>query len=739
MLARAASLWTVFALLPAAAAARTDVVVHVSGAGMSDTTPVTPVGGNAGTTLAEQRRLALEYAARQWGERLDSAVPIAVDVVFEPLPCAGATSVLGAAAAVALFSGISKGGANPEYYYPSALANRLAGEDLDPVEPEIHMDLNSDLDGPCLRGSGGFYYGFDGQRGEAVDFVETVLHELAHGLGLASFADPETGALMMGNQVDPFTALVRDLDYDQTWPALTDAQRRESSAHVRRVVWDGAQAKSLVGDQFDRGVPSLALTPPIAAFSGMVSDTSFGQNTALVPTAGALVAVGDEACDGLDPAAVKGTVLSFQIQRCRSVQAAAAAKAAGAAGALVAVSSPFESPAQPLDVEADAIALPMLSVSKPDAQRIAQALAGAPLQAALAGQPTQRLGADVQQRPLLFASNPVTSGSSISHLDPLVRPQQLMEPITGPVPTHELGFTLAMLSDLGWQLSCGNGKRDDGEECDDGAENSDSSPDHCRSNCSAPRCGDGVRDRGEACDDQSGNCSRDCGSTGGCGDGVRDPGEECDDGARNSDSAPDACRKNCTRARCGDGVRDRREGCDDGKRNGNAGACREDCQSARCGNGVIDSGEACDDGARNSDTTADSCRENCQSAHCGDGVVDQGEDCDDGARNSDSAPGACRSDCRPARCGDGVIDPGEVCDDCSGCRRPGGVSSQQRPPGFDPESRGAMPLADADGGESVQRAAAGCSCRAIGARHGPGWFLLGLCLLTLLRRRRFAP
>ena len=43
-----------------------------------------------------------------------------------------------------------------------------------------------------------------------------------------------------------------------------------------------------------------------------------------------------------------------------------------------------------------------------------------------------------------------------------------------------------------------------------------------------------------------------------CGDGFLDraAGEECDDGGRNSDTAPDACRTTCKRARCGDGVLD---------------------------------------------------------------------------------------------------------------------------------------------------------------------------------------
>jgi hypothetical protein len=63
MLARTSVLWSVLALLPSVAAARADVIVQLSGAGMSDRTPVQSIGGNAGTTLGEPRKLALEYAA----------------------------------------------------------------------------------------------------------------------------------------------------------------------------------------------------------------------------------------------------------------------------------------------------------------------------------------------------------------------------------------------------------------------------------------------------------------------------------------------------------------------------------------------------------------------------------------------------------------------------------------------------------------------------------------------------
>ena len=43
-----------------------------AGEGFNDPTPVTPVGGNTGTTRGAQRLLALQYAAEQWGAVLRS-------------------------------------------------------------------------------------------------------------------------------------------------------------------------------------------------------------------------------------------------------------------------------------------------------------------------------------------------------------------------------------------------------------------------------------------------------------------------------------------------------------------------------------------------------------------------------------------------------------------------------------------------------------------------------------------
>ncbi len=159
-----------------------------------------------------------------------------------------------------------------------------------------------------------------------------------------------------------------------------------------------------------------------------------------------------------------------------------------------------------------------------------------------------------------------------------------------------------------------------------------------------------------------------CAATPGCGDGIEDDDEECDDGAANSDSVPDACRTTCVTSWCGDRVVDGDEECDDG--NGIPGdGCEPDCAltsdaGGGCGDGIEDDDEECDDGAANSDTAPDACRTTCRAASCGDGVVDGDEDCDDG---NTLAGDGCEDDCTRTHataglCGNGILDPDEGCD-----------------------------------------------------------------------------
>jgi cysteine-rich repeat protein len=65
--------------------------------------------------------------------------------------------------------------------------------------------------------------------------------------------------------------------------------------------------------------------------------------------------------------------------------------------------------------------------------------------------------------------------------------------------------------------------------------------------------------------------------------------ESCDTGAENTDTEPDACRTNCMPARCGDGTLDTGEECDDGNATARDG-CSPSC-SSECGDGLCEDPE----------------------------------------------------------------------------------------------------------------------------------------------------
>jgi cysteine-rich repeat protein len=249
---------------------------------------------------------------------------------------------------------------------------------------------------------------------------------------------------------------------------------------------------------------------------------------------------------------------------------------------------------------------------------------------------------------------------------------------------------------------CGNAIIEEGEECDDGAQNSDLQPDHCRRLCTAYRCGDGVIDSNEECDDGNTVDNDGCGSTclrePGCGDGVLDPSEQCDDGNLiNGDGCNFTCQFEFD---CGDGVceTDLSETCvlcpadccpcGDGQCQSGLGEtcalCQVDC-CPDCGDGVLGATEQCDDGnLADGDGCSAACVDEDGQADCGNGLWEAGEQCDDGnTTDGDGCDAACQRefvcgdatcetangetcqlcpvDCCPD-CGNGVIDPSEQCD-----------------------------------------------------------------------------
>jgi hypothetical protein len=210
-----------------------------AGVGFNDTTPVAPVGGNPGTTLGEQRLNVYVRAGQILGDRLgDDNLTIVVDASFAPLACMGSQAVLGMAGAKSLFRDFS-GAPRSGTWYPSALADQLAGSDMAPSDPDIVATFSSNLDEPDCFGDNGFYYGFDGKPPSGdIDFLTVLMHELSHGLGFASGVNPFTGA-KAGGYDDAYMIHMRDESQGLDFPVMTDGERMAAIINTGQLVWTG--------------------------------------------------------------------------------------------------------------------------------------------------------------------------------------------------------------------------------------------------------------------------------------------------------------------------------------------------------------------------------------------------------------------------------------------------------------------------------------------------------------------
>ncbi|HEY5191446.1 MAG TPA: hypothetical protein VII77_05630, partial [Candidatus Deferrimicrobium sp.] len=181
-------LFIVLATGPASAANLVVVVTDPAGQGFNDPTPATPVGGNMGTTVGDQRLNVFKEAARIWSGLLPSNVDIKINSSFLPLTCDAQTAVLGSAGATFSFANFPKAPvANTRY--PKALADKLAGAEIENSINAINASFNSELGKTsCLTGFF-FYLGLDSNPGNNINLLSVVLHEFGHGLGFASNAN----------------------------------------------------------------------------------------------------------------------------------------------------------------------------------------------------------------------------------------------------------------------------------------------------------------------------------------------------------------------------------------------------------------------------------------------------------------------------------------------------------------------------------------------------------------------
>lgn len=435
--------------------AATIVIVNADGAGegFNDPTVVAPVGGNSGTTLGAQRLIVFQAAANLWGNILPSAVTIKVSAQFNPLTCDANSAILGAAAAAEVASDFP----NNEHaatYYPIALANRLAGFDLDATANDITAQFNSTLDGGTCIGGATWYYGLDGNEPSTkVELLPVVLHELGHGLGFATYADATTG-IELNNQPDVFLRFIYDDTAGLHWNDMTNAQRQASAINYFNVSFDGTAVKTMapltLGPRIELRVTAPAAIAGVKPFGTADFGPAPGASTVTGQVILAVdgVAPANDACSALTNAAqMAGKIALIDRGTCSFVIKADAAQAAGAIGVII-VNNAAGPPPDMAGTD-PTLTIPTVSVTQSDGAAI-KAQLGAGVFVTLHTNPSFLAGADDAGRPLLYTPNPVLPGSSVSHWDPSASPDLLMEPFISPTLSNTVDLTKFVFEDEGW-------------------------------------------------------------------------------------------------------------------------------------------------------------------------------------------------------------------------------------------------------------------------------------------------
>ncbi|MDX8414257.1 MAG: hypothetical protein R8J85_09245, partial [Mariprofundales bacterium] len=215
------------------------------GVGFNDAALFTPVGGNPATTLGQARWNALLEAARIMEGIIDSTVEIRVDAsMASPL-----NGPLGVGRSISLHKAFANA-PQEQILYPSALADALAGSDLDPATSDIKIQFEPN------ETYTSFYYGLDSNvPAQANDFISVALHELTHGLGFSALIDDATGAFSgMPGAFDQFLE-----QYGNLPPMLVDmgdAQRLAAIQSWSALRWAGSNVVAVYGQPVTMFAPS---------------------------------------------------------------------------------------------------------------------------------------------------------------------------------------------------------------------------------------------------------------------------------------------------------------------------------------------------------------------------------------------------------------------------------------------------------------------------------------------------
>lgn len=434
-----------------------------AGQGLNDATPLAPAGGNPGVTIGEQRRIAYQFAADLWGAVLVSPIDIRVQASFQALRCDATGTVLGSAGTSPIYILTEAG--QPDTLYHGALADALLGEDLQAgAGVDIISRFNSSFgltnpDGTACSPGSGWYYGLDGNTPAGkTNFLNVVMHEIAHGLGFSGFGSVTTGAPLAGYQ-DIYSRFAWNNVTNQGWYQMTNAGRVAAviggnlafrgptvTSQVPLLLDDkiALRASGTVTGDYDYGTAAFGATATAANFTGSVVLVNDG------------TALPSQGCAASPAGAYTGRIAIVDRGTCAFEIKAKFAQDAGAKAVIVANNvNAVLSMAEDATVVAT---VPTLSVSSVNGAAIKAGLPG--VNVTLAPVPGRLAGADASGYALLYSPNPVASGSSFSHYDVSASPNALMEPaITATLAAnYNVDLTNALFQDEGWTLTAGNAR-----------------------------------------------------------------------------------------------------------------------------------------------------------------------------------------------------------------------------------------------------------------------------------------
>ncbi len=422
--------------------------------GFNDPTPVSPVGGNPGTTVGQQRLLALQYAAGIWGARLNSGPTITIRATWESLTC---TTNSAALASAGNSGGIFRdfAGAVPNTWYGNALANAIRNLDSNGPTHEINARFNLNIGNPGCLESAHWYYGLDTNHGSGgVNLVSVALHEFAHGLGFQTFTSSSTGAQAF-DVPSIYDRFLLDNSTGKLWPQMIDAERQASAINTTHLVWNGSRVKE--------DVPGILKTPLLkvntpAAIAGNyeIGTPEFGPALSTPGvTANVVQSSPIDGCSALtNGAQISGKIALIDRGSCNFTVKVKNAQNAGAVGVIIVNNASGVPPG--MGGSDPTITIPSVSITDINGNAIKAQLASG-VNASLLLDPSTPAGADSAGRIRMFSPSPVEGGSSVSHFDETPFPNQLMEPNISSDLTHNLtppfDLTTSLFADLGWQLT----------------------------------------------------------------------------------------------------------------------------------------------------------------------------------------------------------------------------------------------------------------------------------------------